>query len=178
MPSLILMWLKIFMSSHELLNDMVQWLAHTETHVTQQIIDTRGQASRVLQGRRHCIFLDSKGLVCASRQDLQTHKQPFAHDIPYQKTLLDAVLKFQPTALIGVSTMRGAFSAQVIEVRLATLQCLIHSPNLQHFIRRLASFFSVCKPAKQHINIWLLSFATRCDCCACSQAHGICLRNG
>ena len=69
-----------------------------------------------MQGRKHCIFLDSKGLVCASRQDLQEHKQPFAHDIPYQKTLLEAVLNFRPTALIGVSTRRGAFSAEVIEV--------------------------------------------------------------
>ncbi|CAK0739550.1 hypothetical protein CVIRNUC_001175 [Coccomyxa viridis] len=67
------------------------------------------------EGRKHCIFLDSKGLVCASRQDLQEHKQPFAHDIPYQKTLLEAVLEFRPTALIGVSTRRGAFSAEVIE---------------------------------------------------------------
>ena len=75
-----------------------------------------------LQGRKHCIFLDSKGLVCASRQDLQPHKQPFAHDIPHQKTLLDAVLKFKPTALIGVSTMRGAFSAEVIQVKLAHTQ--------------------------------------------------------
>jgi len=96
------------------------------------VLQSETAFNAALQGRRHCIFLDSKGLVCASRQDLQTHKQPFAHDIPYQKTLLDAVLKFQPTALIGVSTMRGAFSAQVIEVRLATLQCLIHSPNAFH----------------------------------------------
>ncbi|CAL5223762.1 g6326 [Coccomyxa viridis] len=67
------------------------------------------------EGRKHCIFLDSKGLVCASRGDLQPHKQPFAHDIPYQKTLLDAVLEFKPTALIGVSTMRGAFSEGVLK---------------------------------------------------------------
>jgi hypothetical protein len=26
------------------------------------------------QGRRHCLFMDSKGLVCASRTDLQPHK--------------------------------------------------------------------------------------------------------
>lgn len=69
-----------------------------------------------VQGRKHSIFLDSKGLVCASRQDLQAHKQPFAHDMPYQKTLLEAVLEYKPTALIGVSTVRGAFSAEVIEV--------------------------------------------------------------
>lgn len=71
-----------------------------------------------LQGRKHCIFLDSKGLVCASRGDLQPHKQPFAQDIPYQRTLLDAVLEFKPTALIGVSTMRGAFSEGVLKVKL------------------------------------------------------------
>lgn len=75
-----------------------------------------------MQGRKHCIFLDSKGLVCVSRNDLQAHKKPFAHDIPYQRTLLEAVLKFKPTALIGVSTVRGAFSAEVIQVRYQLLQ--------------------------------------------------------
>ena len=68
------------------------------------------------QGRRRCLFMDSKGLVCASRGDLQPHKRAFAHDLPFQRTLLEAVHAFRPTALVGVSTMPGAFTPEVIQV--------------------------------------------------------------
>ena len=68
------------------------------------------------QGRQRCLFMDSKGLVCASRSDLQPHKRPFAHDLPFQRTLLEAVRAFKPTALVGVSTMQGAFTPEVIKV--------------------------------------------------------------
>ena len=125
------------------------------------------------QGRRHCLFMDSKGLVCASRTDLQHHKvrwrrrlptsrrwlvrlpdgaleqgraltiltppfdvawlrhplcrcrpasppflqKPFAHDVPHCKTLLEAIGQMKPTVLIGVSTIAGAFSQEVLKVR-------------------------------------------------------------
>lgn len=61
--------------------------------------------------------MDSKGLVCASRTDLQHHKLPFAHDVPHVRTLLEAVRTLRPTALIGVSTMAGAFNTEVLKVR-------------------------------------------------------------
>lgn len=70
-----------------------------------------------LQGRQHCLFMDSKGLVCASRNNLQPHKLPFAHDLPFQSTLLDALKAFRPTALIGVSAVPNAFSPDVIKVQ-------------------------------------------------------------
>jgi malate dehydrogenase (oxaloacetate-decarboxylating)(NADP+) len=38
-----------------------------------------------------CFYIDSKGLVCKSRTDLQEHKLPFAHDVPFQPNLLAAV---------------------------------------------------------------------------------------
>ncbi len=60
--------------------------------------------------------MDSRGLVCAARGDLQPHKRPFAHDVPPQADLLAAVRALRPTALIGVSTVRGAFSAAVLQV--------------------------------------------------------------
>ncbi len=60
--------------------------------------------------------MDSKGLVCASRTDLQTHKRPFAHGAPHQSDLLSAVRALQPTALIGVSSQPGAFTPEVLQV--------------------------------------------------------------
>lgn len=67
-------------------------------------------------GRQHCYFMDSKGLVCHSRLDtLQHHKVPFAHDVPYCATLLEAVRALRPTAIVGVSTIAGAFDQGVVE---------------------------------------------------------------
>ncbi|GBG68540.1 hypothetical protein CBR_g3084 [Chara braunii] len=68
------------------------------------------------EARRVCYFMDSKGLVCKSRTGLQSHKINFAHDIPYQATLVDAVRTLRPTALIGVSTIAGAFTREVLEL--------------------------------------------------------------
>jgi len=68
------------------------------------------------EGRRRCFFMDSKGLVCAARDDLQRHKLPFAHkDVPPCATLAEAVRVLRPTALIGVSTSRGAFSPEILK---------------------------------------------------------------
>lgn len=71
------------------------------------------------QGRRRCFFMDSKGLVCASRTDLQHHKKPFAHDVPPCRTLPEAIRQLRPTALIGVSTIAGAFSPEVLQVSIS-----------------------------------------------------------
>lgn len=67
------------------------------------------------QAMRQCHFMDSKGLVCKSRlAELQPHKVPFAHDVPHQKDLISAIRELRPTALIGVSTIAGAFDEQVL----------------------------------------------------------------
>ena len=68
------------------------------------------------EGRRRCFFMDSKGLVCASRTDLQPHKVAFAHDVPPCKTLEEAIRALRPTALIGVSTSRGAFTPAILRL--------------------------------------------------------------
>ncbi|OAE29551.1 hypothetical protein AXG93_702s1040 [Marchantia polymorpha subsp. ruderalis] len=62
-----------------------------------------------------CHLVDSKGLVCKSRTDLQQHKLPFAHDVAFQPDLLSAVKSVRPTILIGVSTITGAFNKDVLE---------------------------------------------------------------
>lgn len=91
------------------------------------------------QGRRRCFFMDSRGLVCAARRDLQPHKRAFAHDVPPQRGLLAAVRALRPTALIGVSTSRGAFSAAVLQVWKAHIlrpwpAALCHPPGVRSIL--------------------------------------------
>lgn len=54
--------------------------------------------------------------MCASRTDLQHHKRPFAHDVAPCRTLQEAIQALRPTVLIGVSTIAGAFSRDVLQV--------------------------------------------------------------
>ena len=76
----------------------------------------RWEGLSIEEARRKCIFLDSKGVVCAGRPGkLQAHKTAFAHDIPHHSDLLSAVEEFKPGVLIGVSTIAGAFNQAVVE---------------------------------------------------------------
>ncbi|HSD09992.1 MAG TPA: NAD-dependent malic enzyme [Candidatus Binatia bacterium] len=65
--------------------------------------------------RGRCWFVDSKGLVVRSREDLAEHKLRYAHDFRQISDLLGAVQALEPTALIGVSTIAKSFNRQVIE---------------------------------------------------------------
>jgi malate dehydrogenase (oxaloacetate-decarboxylating)(NADP+) len=73
------------------------------------------------EAMRRCFFMDSKGLVTAARRDRgdfekQRHKIPFAHDgFAPQTTLIEAIETLKPTALIGVSTIAGAFDEDVLK---------------------------------------------------------------
>jgi malate dehydrogenase (oxaloacetate-decarboxylating)(NADP+) len=64
----------------------------------------------------HHAVCAEQGLVCASRGDLQSHKKAFAHDTPFHPDLKSAIKALKPTILIGVSTIRGAFDAEVFEL--------------------------------------------------------------
>ena len=64
--------------------------------------------------RRHCWFVDSKGLVVQSRTDLAEHKKRFAHDHAPVSTLLDAVESLKPHAIIGVSGTPDTFTKDVL----------------------------------------------------------------
>lgn len=75
----------------------------------------RAEGMSTAEARRHCWFVDSKGLVTHGRAGLSEHKQPFAHEHPGAPTLLDAVNTLAPTALIGVSGQTGGFTQQVVE---------------------------------------------------------------
>ncbi len=65
--------------------------------------------------RRQCWFVDSKGLVVKSRDNLVEHKLRYAHDVPFATDLLSAVKALEPTAIIGVSTIAKSFTREVIE---------------------------------------------------------------
>jgi malate dehydrogenase (oxaloacetate-decarboxylating)(NADP+) len=65
--------------------------------------------------RRRCWFVDSKGLVVASRSGLPDHKRPFAHDHPGCGDLLSAVHALRPAAIIGVSGQARGFTREVVE---------------------------------------------------------------
>jgi malate dehydrogenase (oxaloacetate-decarboxylating)(NADP+) len=60
-------------------------------------------------------MFDVNGLLVNSRNDLANYQKPFAHDGDFTNNFADAVLQVKPTAIIGVSTVGGAFNQQVIE---------------------------------------------------------------
>jgi malate dehydrogenase (oxaloacetate-decarboxylating)(NADP+) len=67
------------------------------------------------EARQRCWFIDSKGLVVTSRDDLAEYKRPFAHDHEFLSDRVAIVEAVRPTALIGVSGKPGAFSRPVVE---------------------------------------------------------------
>ena len=67
------------------------------------------------EARRCCWFVDSKGLVVASRSDLAEHKRSFAHDHSFIPDLQGVVEALKPTALIGVSGVGSTFTRPIVE---------------------------------------------------------------
>jgi malate dehydrogenase (oxaloacetate-decarboxylating)(NADP+) len=67
------------------------------------------------EARRRCWFVDSKGLVVQTREDLAEHKLAYAHDHPFVADLASAVEDLEPSALIGVSGQPSTFTQSVLE---------------------------------------------------------------
>lgn len=88
--------------------------------------------------------MDSKGLVCASRTGLQAHKRPFAHDVPFQPDLISAVKALRPTVLIGVSTIRGSFTQEVVQEMCAYNERPIIFPLSNPTSKSECTFEEVC----------------------------------
>lgn len=65
--------------------------------------------------RRRCWFIDSKGLVVKSRDNLAHHKLGYAHDHPFCKDIVSAIDSLKPTTLVGVSGMPRTFTQEVVE---------------------------------------------------------------
>jgi malate dehydrogenase (oxaloacetate-decarboxylating)(NADP+) len=63
----------------------------------------------------HIWMFDVNGLLVNSRDDLAEHQKQFAHDFEPSDNFADVILKIKPTAIVGVSTVGGAFTQKVIE---------------------------------------------------------------
>jgi malate dehydrogenase (oxaloacetate-decarboxylating)(NADP+) len=63
----------------------------------------------------HIWMFDVNGLLVRSRTDLADYQKQFAHPGEFTNDFAAAVLQVKPTAIIGVSTVGGAFNRQVIE---------------------------------------------------------------
>jgi malate dehydrogenase (oxaloacetate-decarboxylating)(NADP+) len=71
------------------------------------------------QARKHCWFVDTKGLLVADRKNIPAHKQPYAHDHARVDNLLEAVKTLRPTAILGLSGQPGTFTKDVIQAMAA-----------------------------------------------------------
>jgi malate dehydrogenase (oxaloacetate-decarboxylating)(NADP+) len=74
----------------------------------------RGEGVSETEATKRCWFVDSKGLVVASRENLPEHKRRYAHDYPPVSTLAEAVHRFKPTVLIGVSGSPATFTQEIV----------------------------------------------------------------
>ncbi|KAH8091663.1 malic enzyme [Cristinia sonorae] len=70
------------------------------------------------EARRRIYLVDSQGLIFNARGPLAEHKRVFSRDDyqgPPMTNLVDILNYVKPTALLGLSTIKGAFNQQVIE---------------------------------------------------------------
>jgi malate dehydrogenase (oxaloacetate-decarboxylating)(NADP+) len=67
------------------------------------------------EARKQCWFVDSKGLLVASRDTLPEHKKPYAHEHPPLDGFVDAVKALQPTAILGLSGQPSTFTKDVVK---------------------------------------------------------------
>jgi len=63
----------------------------------------------------HIWMFNSKGLLVNSRTDLEEYKKPFAHNHEPIADFVSAIKRLEPTVIIGVSAIAGAFNREVIE---------------------------------------------------------------
>jgi len=69
--------------------------------------------------RLKCWFVDSKGLVVKSREDLAEHKRPFAHAHEPLGDLVSAIRELEPTAIVGVSGQPNTFTKAALQAMAA-----------------------------------------------------------
>lgn len=74
-----------------------------------------GQGMALAEARSRVHMFDVAGLLEPSRTDLADFQQPYAHAHAPTDDFLAAIESIQPTTIIGVSTVGGAFTPEVIE---------------------------------------------------------------
>ena len=67
------------------------------------------------EARSRIYMFDVNGLLETSRTDLLDFQQPYAHDHAPTSDFVEAIESVEPTTIIGVSTVGGAFNQQVVE---------------------------------------------------------------
>lgn len=67
------------------------------------------------EARERCWLFNSRGLVVRSRTDLDYYKAIYAHKHEFISDFVETIELLKPTAIIGVSTIGGGFSNEVIE---------------------------------------------------------------
>jgi malate dehydrogenase (oxaloacetate-decarboxylating)(NADP+) len=65
--------------------------------------------------RKHCWFVDTRGLLVAGRDNVAEHKLPYAHDGKFTADFLEAVKMLKPTAILGLSGQPSSFTQPIIE---------------------------------------------------------------
>jgi malate dehydrogenase (oxaloacetate-decarboxylating)(NADP+) len=75
----------------------------------------RAEGLSEAQARNRIALFDVKGLIEASRKDLEDFQRPYAHPMQPSQDFVAAIEAFKPTAIIGVSTVGKAFHRKVVE---------------------------------------------------------------
>jgi malate dehydrogenase (oxaloacetate-decarboxylating)(NADP+) len=70
---------------------------------------------RLDQARERVYMFDINGLLQDARKDLFDFQRPYAHHHPPTRDFVAAIQSIQPTTIIGVSTVGGAFNQNVVE---------------------------------------------------------------
>jgi malate dehydrogenase (oxaloacetate-decarboxylating)(NADP+) len=73
----------------------------------------------LVEARKRCWFVDSKGLIVKGRDALSEHKLHYAHDHAPCADLLSAVKSLKPTMLIGASGQPKTFTEVIVKVMAA-----------------------------------------------------------
>lgn len=74
------------------------------------------QGMSLKQAQSQVSMFDINGLLETTRTDLQDFQKPYAHEYPPTKDFVAAIKNIKPTTIIGVSTVGGAFTQQVVEM--------------------------------------------------------------
>lgn len=67
------------------------------------------------QASSKIFLIDIDGLITRARKNIDPRHVPFAKDMPESKDLLEIVKTVKPGALLGASTVQGAFTPEIIK---------------------------------------------------------------